>query len=276
MPDLEHIALRLRKARLVLDAIKDRAQLAKDDSAPHVGGGQPAASSTTDDVHVAGPLEIARRKKRVEALAQKSAELLAKYNPYHGPNGRFTGAGGATFVSTTNKRTTARMRSGQMSGGNGGASGGAKSTSGPVRPASSDWAMRTAGKPLDPAYERNLSAQGVRFDGAKLPAISGVSEKQAQYAEKVRGQINGRGEYKKIDGKIEVSFPSGSINYFEHQARKKLDSPGLDEKTKSQGNAIISAANSIRQETSARFWLDNQNSGALNMLQSRAKKLGLI
>lgn len=65
----------LRKARMALDAIKDRAQLAKDDSAPPVGGGQPAASSTTDDVHVAGPLEIARRKKRVEALAQKMRSL---------------------------------------------------------------------------------------------------------------------------------------------------------------------------------------------------------
>lgn len=82
MPDIEHIALRLRKARLALDAIQDRAQLAKDDPAPPVGGGQPAASSTTattDDVHVAGLAEVVRRKKRVEALAQKSAELLAKF-----------------------------------------------------------------------------------------------------------------------------------------------------------------------------------------------------
>lgn len=75
MPDLEHIALRLRKARLALDAIQDRAQLAKDDAAPPVGGGQPAASSTTDVVHVAGPLAIARRKKRAEELAQKMRNL---------------------------------------------------------------------------------------------------------------------------------------------------------------------------------------------------------
>ena len=270
MPDIEHIALRLRKARLALDAIQDRAQLTKDDPAPPVGGGQPAASSTTDDVHVAGLVEVVRRKKRIEALAQKSAELLAKYNPYHGPNGRFTGPGGATFVSTTNRRTTERMRTGQMSGG-----AGPKAT--PSLPASSDWAMRTAGKPRDPAYERSLASQGARFDGAKLPAISGVSEKQVQFAEKVRDQINGRGEYRNLGGgKIEVRFPTGTLNDLEHQARRRLDDPGLDAKVKAQGNAIIAAANSIRQETSARFWLDNQSSGALKMLQSRAKQLGLI
>lgn len=74
MPDIEHIALRLRKARLALDAIQDRAQLTKDDAAP-VGGGQPAASSTTDDVHVAGLVAIARRKKRAAELAQKMRNL---------------------------------------------------------------------------------------------------------------------------------------------------------------------------------------------------------
>lgn len=36
--------------------------------------------------------------------------LLQKYNPYHDERGRFTDEGGASFVSTTNAKSTARMR----------------------------------------------------------------------------------------------------------------------------------------------------------------------